>query len=78
MYYRQIKTLGKIGGYDDFFKFFCGRREIFEIDEDEQLIGCKLDQADENNIDEEIPTAQAPKRGRGRPPGSLNKVKKKK
>ena len=30
-----------------------------------------------NSIDEEIPTAQAPKRGRGRPPGSLNKVKKK-
>ncbi len=33
---------------------------------------------EENNIDEEIPTAQAPNRGRGRPPGSLNKVKKKK
>jgi hypothetical protein len=33
---------------------------------------------EENKIDEDIPAAQAPKRGRSIPPGSLNKVKKKK
>ena len=35
-----------VGGSDDYVESRAGRVEVFEIADDEQLIGCKIDRSD--------------------------------
>ena len=44
-FWHNKKRLVKLGKKDGFVTEYGGRKEIFEIAEDEQLIGCKLHEA---------------------------------
>jgi hypothetical protein len=43
-FFHHQERLVAVGENDDYVKKYCKRREVFDIADDEQLIGCELDQ----------------------------------